>query len=386
MYTRRDSLELISILIGGLVSDHSYIAGTSLASLAHDRGMTFGSELHLANNGLMGGSFGDKMCRSLILNECSTITPGIEMKWDRVESEYKKVNFEACDIIANFARSSNLSMRGHNIVWPMQKRLPRWISDIDFGRDSKIAELLLISRVDSVVSRYHDIIRSYDVINEAVDPATSLLRETTLSKAIGGAEILLDRAFQITHDRQNSAELVYNDFMSWDENGERHRTGVLNLLEGFKHRKIPVTALGIQSHLWAFGDKDSPPSQRQVEVWRRFLSNVVQLGYNIVITELDINDHRKLKSASSLDIASANYVESYLDVTLDFKEVYAMSAWGLVDKYSYLQWESPKGNGDEQRPCAYNDSYQPKPMKDAIARALKNAPHRSPQVFNSIER
>ncbi len=92
-------------------------------------------------------------------------------------------------------------------------------------------------------------IRSYDVVNEAVDPADGHLYETALSKAIGGAEPTLDLAFHTARAAAPGAQLVYNDYMSWEPHNEAHRAGVLRLLEGFRRRGVPVDALGVQSHL-----------------------------------------------------------------------------------------------------------------------------------------
>jgi endo-1,4-beta-xylanase len=51
-------------------------------------------------------------------------------------------------------------------------------------------------------------------------------------------------------------------------------------------------------------------------------------------------------------------------------------AWGLVDKYSWLRNLSPRPDGLAKRPTLYDDDYQAKPLREAVAAALRAAPAR----------
>jgi endo-1,4-beta-xylanase len=51
--------------------------------------------------------------------------------------------------------------------------------------------------------------------------------------------------------------------------------------------------------------------------------------------------------------------------------------WGLVDHHSWLQGRSPRPDGLPKRPTPYDSSYQPKPLREAIAAAFRAAPARA---------
>src|SRR5207302_6418605 len=124
-------------------------------------------------------------------------------------------------------------------------------------------------------------------------PETGAIRDTNVTPALGG-EACLDSMFHTARAEAPHALLVYNDYMSWERTGEdqTHATGVLKLLEGFRKRGTPVDALGVQSHIRLL--KTSPVAEivRESEgPWRRFLDEVVGMGYKLLITEFDVNDH-----------------------------------------------------------------------------------------------
>jgi endo-1,4-beta-xylanase len=50
--------------------------------------------------------------------------------------------------------------------------------------------------------------------------------------------------------------------------------------------------------------------------------------------------------------------------------------WGMLDHHSWLQSRTRRADGMLKRGCPYDPNYQPKPMRQAIADALRNAPAR----------
>jgi endo-1,4-beta-xylanase len=104
--------------------------------------------------------------------------------------------------------------------------------------------------VRTVCRRYGTRIYSYDVVNEAIEPETGLIRDTNVTRALGG-EHFLDTMYHTARAEAPHAQLVYNDYMSWETNpvDQTHMRGVLKLLEGFRKRGTPVDALGVQSHI-----------------------------------------------------------------------------------------------------------------------------------------
>jgi len=51
-------------------------------------------------------------------------------------------------------------------------------------------------------------------------------------------------------------------------------------------------------------------------------------------------------------------------------------AWGMMDHYSWLQGRLPRADGRLKRGSPYDDNYQPKRLRTAIADAFNAAPMR----------
>jgi endo-1,4-beta-xylanase len=61
---------------------------------------------------------------------------------------------------------------------------------------------------------------------------------------------------------------------------------------------------------------------------------------------------------------------------LSYRQTKEVLAWGMVDKYSWLQNQWLREDKKPKRPTPYDDAYQPKPLREAIAAALRAAPVR----------
>jgi endo-1,4-beta-xylanase len=168
--------------------------------------------------------------------------------------------------------------------------------------------------------------------------------------------------------------------MNWTPKSEKHRATVLKLLERMRKSNVPIDALGIQAHIGiGFGNEpsDDPgyPQKRETE-WRKFLDEVVGMGLDLLITEFDVNDKNILGDFAARDRAVAALGRDYLAMMLSYPQLRYVMAWGLVDKYSWLQHTSPRPDGLAKRPCPYDDNFQPKLLREAMADVLRAAPAR----------
>jgi len=225
-----------------------------------------------------------------------------------------------------------------------------------------------------VIERYRGVIESYDVVNEAIDHDTNGLMETSMSRAMGSAEAVLDLAFHTARNQLPDAQLVYNDYMSWEPAHSAHCADVLRLLEGFRARNVPVDALGIQSHIEMFSlDPATGVGPYRETEWRRFLDEVVGMGYRLLITEFDVKDKALPGAIAERDAKVADYSRRYFDVMLDYAELGDIMAWGMVDRFSWLQGFAARDDGLEVRCCPYDSNYRAKPLRTAIAESLAAA-------------
>jgi endo-1,4-beta-xylanase len=344
------------------------VPSESLNALAQRTGRRFGS--------CVGGrSFPDARYRRLLTGECGVLVSENEMKWQWVRRRPQGFDFAPFDPLVAFSQENGLKMRGHTLLWHHMQWFPDWLVRHDFGPNPRpAAEQMLAEHIRTVCGRYGTRIHSYDVINEAVDAGTGALRETVLSRAMGSAEAVLDLAFRTAREAAPHAELVYNDYMSWEPWNETHRAGVLRLLEGFKRRGVPVDTLGVQGHIGSENDDDSTGfGTRQEAEWRRFLDEVVGMGYKLTITELDVHDKGLPAEIGPRDRAAADFCKAYLDLMLSYEAMGDVLVWGMTDRYSWLQERWLRPDRLPKRPCPYDADFRPKPLREAIAASFRGA-------------
>lgn len=341
-----------------------------LRDIARAKGRDFGSCVG-------GAAFRDDRVREIMARECGVLVPENEMKWAALRPDPASFDFAAADALADFAEANRMRLRGHTLFWMDSQWFPAWLNEHDFGtRPASEAERLLRDHIRTVCGHYGERVFSYDVVNEAIEPKTGALRDNALTRHLGDA--VIDIAFDAARQAAPHAELVYNDFMSWGPGNAAHREGVTRLLHELAGRGVPVGALGVQGHIGPGASDTTPEFGADDEAqWRKFLDSAVALGLDIVITELDVGDQQLPGAVSERDDAVAALTRKYLDVMLNYPQTRYVMTWGLTDKYSWLRERWPREDGLPKRPCPYDDDYQPKAMREAIADAFRAAPARA---------
>ncbi len=347
----------------------------SLDSLARKSNRRFGSAVSWSAPGADRGSFANPAYAAILERECGLLVPENELKWQWTRRQGpNQFDFRAFDAIADYAERHNFKLRGHTLFWTPTKWYPKWLAEREF-KSAADAESILTEHVRTVCRRYGDRIYSYDVVNEAVEPETGAIRDTNVTRALGG-EGFLDLMFRTARTEAPHAELVYNDYMSWELTGEdqTHAAGVLKLLEGFRKRGTSVDTLGVQSHIRLLKDAPVAAIVRESEgPWRRFLDEVVGLGYKLKITEFDVNDRMAPTAIGPRDRMVADYAKAYLDLMLSYPQQGDMLCWGVCDRYTWLNGFAPRRDGTRQRSTPYDVNFRPKPLRQAIADAFAGA-------------
>ena len=376
--TRRESLAGAGALIAAAATPSiAAPAAPSLNALAESSGRRFGSAVAWAPPGTDTGSFTNPRYAAILERECKLLVPENQLKWQWVRRSPGTFDFRAFDAIAEYAEKHGFALRGHTLFWTPTKWYPKWLAESRFGSAAE-AEKLLTEHVRTVCSRYGQRIYSYDVVNEAVQPETGEIRDTNVTRALGG-EHFLDLMFHTAREAAPHAQLVYNDYMSWERNpvDESHIRGVLKLLEGFKKRGTPVDALGVQSHIRLL--KKAPVAEivRESQApWRRFLDEVVGMGYKLLVTEFDVNDHAAPTDIAVRDRMVADYGGAYLDLMLSYPQLGDILAWGMVDRYSWLNNFDPRADKTMKRGTPYDVNFRPKLLHQAMADAFRSASSR----------
>ena len=347
----------------------------SLDALARAKGLRFGSSLG-------GRGLADAKYVELVATQCGMIVPENELKMPFIQRTPGEFTFDRAEKVIAFAEGHDMAVRGHCLLWHHPRWVPRWLDTYDFGSEPrKSAETLLVTHIEKTCAQFGKRIASWDVVNEAVDNITGEMRETAFSKAFGSADDVIDRSFHAARAVLPDTELVYNDYMGWESTNGPHRDGVLRLLERLRKRGTPVNALGLQAHIGC-GNQDSNANRdfdaRDEKAWRKFLREVTGMGYSLLITELDVHDATLPADFAERDRQVAALGRAFLDITLDFRQVNSVIVWGMADNHTWLQGRTPRADKLPKRPTPYDNQYQPKPLRDAIAAAFRAAPNRKP--------
>ncbi|MUL39336.1 endo-1,4-beta-xylanase [Gloeocapsopsis dulcis] len=378
-FTTASQLRHLNMLVPAITPSSALAAeAIALRSSARTKGLLFGAAVNY--NTLSS----DQAYANLVAQQCAILAPALELKWDVLRPGSDQFNFTRADWMAQFARSHGMLFRGHTLVW--HQGLPNWFASTV---NKQNAEKYLTAHISRVAGHYAGQMHSWDVVNEAIEPQVQRadkLRSTPWLRFLGPEYI--DIAFRAAAAADPRALLTYNDFGIEHDTpqAETKRTAVLRLLERLKSRGTPIQALGIQGHL--FGH---PDSVKFTQI-RRFLRNVADLGLQIMITELDVNDQQLPRDAAVRDRAVAKIYADFLAVVLDEPAVTTIMTWGISDRYTWLASKKPREDGGRLRPLPFDAQFKPKPAWQSLASAIALAPARpsqpglpSPTTFPDIQ-
>ncbi|MEP9400093.1 endo-1,4-beta-xylanase [Mesorhizobium sp. KR2-14] len=341
-------------------------AGPSLKVLAEQGGLFFGAAVTAEALRL------DSSFRSAVLNECSSVTPEISLKWGAVEPLHARLEMAAMDEIAEVARVNGLRVYGHALLW--HGSVPQW------------AEAMLGDSPDwryirnyfsSVMPRYGDVVRYWDVVNEPLEPGhrDDGLRANAFLRAFG--PVYIERAMREARLFAPDGKLMINEYgLEYDIPVEGDRRYLfLKLIEDLKSKSVPLDGIGLQAHL------DLRKGKIFAKAIREFLREIEELGLVVVVTELDVKEADYAASLERRDGAVADETRRYLEVVLDSPAVRGISTWGLSDRYSWLRltedelasytgtWNHEDGQG-LNRGLPLDAILAPKRMYAAVARTL----------------
>lgn len=383
MVTRRDASKMLlgagfgSLLPMRAVPGADGASPEGLDAMARKKGLRVGNAMGISPSGVRNKSrFHDEAYRALMARECGLIVAENETKWQALQPRPNEFRPERADEMFAWARAKGMKVRGHTLVWQTPKWLPKWVNEHDFGANPKAeAERILAAHIRQTCLHFGTGIYSWDVVNEAIDPATGEQRKNVLNDKLGLVE-QIDLAFRLAKEHAPHAQLVYNDYMRWDARSAKHRAGVLKLLQDLKKKGTPVDALGLQSHI-GFWDDNEPNGSAGPGEWRRFLDEVSGMGLELLITEFDVSDKGLPTDIPARDAQVAAIAREYLDVTLGYRKLRDLLLWGMADSVSWLQDWIPRPDKTPVRGTPFDASFQPKPLRDAIASAIRGMPDRA---------
>jgi endo-1,4-beta-xylanase len=312
----------------------------------------------------------DAAYAALIREQCRIVVAENAMKWGALRPAAESFRFDEADALVAFAEANRMKIRGHNLVWHQGN--PKWL---EATATEANARELLVTHIETVAGRYVGRMHSWDVVNEAIrveDGRADGLRNSLWLRLIG--EDYIELAFKTAREADPQALLTYNEYGIEPETraGEQKREAVIEMLRRMVARRVPVDAVGVQSHIAAVvaaGGNKSAASQYGAGLMR-FIAAVRELGLQVFITEMDGNDRALTADEPGRDAAVAAAYKQYLELVLGDPAVRLVLTWGISDRYTWLDHEEGRADGKAERPLLFDEAGKAKASFFAVRDAF----------------
>jgi endo-1,4-beta-xylanase len=350
-------------LAGAAFAGPTWAQGPGLRQLARARGMSFGTAVR--------GQVlqDDPALAALVAREADLLVPEWEGKWDSLQPERGRFNFEPLRQVIRFAQANNQRVRGHALLWHVA--MPPWLAPA-LREGASQANAILEEHITTVLRETRETIRDWDVLNEIIsnppgsdnpDPTDGDLRPTPWLAALGPG--YAERALRLARQVDPTLRLTLNDYgveadTPW---AAAKRARLLRVVRGLIDRRCPLDAIGIQAHL-------QMREPFRAEPFIAFLRELRGLGLAILITELDVREPDQLApTLAERDAAVAEYAGAFLDAAIA-GGVRTILTWGLTDRDSWLVQEPGVARRDGQlhRGLPFDAELRPKPFRARLAR------------------
>lgn len=274
--------------------------------------------------------------------------------------------WDQADKIVEFAKKNDMKLRFHTLVWHNQT--PDWFFKDEEGKpmieetDPAKRELnkkLLLKRLEThiytVVDRYKDDIKSWDVVNEVVEPDDPDGMRNSLWYQITGTEYI-ETAFHAARKAGGEDIKLYINDYGTDDPVKRDR--LYELVNELLDKGVPIDGVGHQTHINIYW----PPIDRIIESMRKFH----ELGLDNIITELDMSiyawdDHSDYGNnipEDVINIQAQRYKELFEALRENNDMLSAVVFWGFSDKYTWLD-SFPVNQNDA--PFLFDENFRAKP-------------------------
>lgn len=303
----------------------------------------------------------------LLKKHANMLVAGNEMKPDAIQPREGNFTFNRADRIVEFAKENNMALRFHTLVWHNQ--VPRWFFIDPDGRpmvdetdpekreaNKKLLLERLETHVRTVVERYKDDIKSWDVVNEVIEPGDPGGLRNSEWYQITGTEYI-ETAFRVAREVGGpDIKLYINDYSTEDA---RKRDILYELVKEMLDKGVPIDGVGHQTHINVY----YPPINQIIASAQKF----AELGLDNIITELDMsiyewNDRsdygRDIPEA--LLLRQAKRYEELFNALREHKGLFSeVVFWGVSDAHTWLHTFPVRSRTDA--PMPFDKQYQAKP-------------------------
>ncbi|KAJ0521641.1 putative endo-1,4-beta-xylanase [Helianthus annuus] len=226
-----------------------------------------------------------------------------ELKWCETEPEQGSVNYTIPDLMLDFVRANQITVRGHNIFWEDPMYIPSWVQNLT--GDALYSAVK--SRIQSLMTHYKNQFVHWDVSNE-------MLHFDFYEQQLGQNASL--EMFKLAHETDPLAWLFMNDFNVVETCGDLNSSvgAYVGRMKELEEGGVTMDGVGLEGHFTI----PNPPLIRGV------LDQLAALHLPIWLTEVDISN--------TLDQdTQGKYLEVVLREVYSHPSVNGIMLWTALD-------------------------------------------------------
>ncbi len=259
----------------------------------------------------------DKRYSDLVRENFNIVTLENDLKWPQWSRD-RETPLRA----ARWLKANDITLRGHNMVWPGWRHLPPDLKDLQ-SKPDELRQAVLRHVEDIGVALRPDA-AFWDVVNEAYNNHDLM--------DLFGQGILTD-IYRQARRSAPEARLFINDYGIVTSNGSdhAHQDGYEQTIRYLLDQHAPLEGIGIQGH---FGQEFTPPV-RIYEILERF----AKFGLPIEMTEFTaMADDRQMDANLLRDVMTVFFSHPAVD--------------------AFILWDFQDGKGFEHKATLYDASGQ----------------------------
>ncbi|SEQ05071.1 endo-1,4-beta-xylanase [Hyunsoonleella jejuensis] len=265
------------------------------------------------------GSHGEILTR-----EFNNLTAEFEMKMNIMYPSQGNYDFTAADAIVDYGIANNMDIHGHTLIW--HTATPQWVENFS-GTDEEF-ETMIKDYITTVLTRYAGKVRSWDVVNEAVEDGTNQLRNTVFRRRMG--DNYIEKCYQFARDADPNVLLFYNDYNITFDAGKQ--AAMFAIVDDLSSKSI-IDGVGAQMHI-AYNF----PSAAQIQ---SVVNGAVSRGLKMHFSELDIRANPNNDITSLTDARATAQENKFREVVEIYNAIpeankFALTVWGIRDNETWL--------------------------------------------------
>lgn len=289
----------------------------------------------------------------LIKTHFNSMTCANAMKFGSLTQKPGEYNFERADKLVEFARSNDMAIHGHTLVWHNQT------PDYIFENTTPEGLLETLRKHTQIVKDHFGDLATFDALNEAIeDKSDEFYRDTKWYRILG--EDYIAKIFRVIKEVMPNTDLYYNDY---NECFPEKRAKIIKMLKQLQAEGVPVDGMGLQFHIGIY--------HPNLDDIKASIEEYASLGLKLRVSELDVSMYHPGKEEAQIT-PDADLFRKQADVYDEIfkifryyaKHIDAVTFWGVTDADSWLNYFPVPGR--RNYPLLFDDQGQPKEAFERI--------------------